>query len=157
MESGVGMETTAHKPLYITGNHPQRACFQIVECGKDITRQQLKTFFENLPMRFTLKDKKTGEESNQPLEVYISSKCSIIRVYPPNGTVLSGASFQAWEFFSVTSKMRVDNIMDDCNTTKNIRSCIHFHTTILGVNGWPKDGNKKDRDVELDIFKYPKG
>lgn len=151
-----------NKTFTVKGAHSQRAKFRILEHEGThcvFKKEQIKTILRNLPMRFNLVHAKTLKNSERPIEVCVDTGgCNIISVYPPKGTILSGASFQAWEFYPITSKMRVDNIMDDDGRErKNIRSCVHFQPSILGVSDWPKKNKHGwENDIKLDIFKYPR-
>lgn len=141
------------RQVLVQGGHSQRALFRVVELNGGITREQIETLLENLPMRFTLRRRDADISLNEPVEVYVHS--NIVNIYPPKSRYFSGVSFQSWEFFNITSQMRVDNMMDDNPGHGQLRSCVHFNPAILGISDWPDLGSS-DREIEIDIFKYPK-
>lgn len=146
-------QTAVFKPFLVEGGRDSKNIFRIIEITDEVSREQIEKLFEKLPMGFQLRRESSEsiEDLNEPLEVYVSG--GIIRIYPQQHRFIACANLDSWNSASVVSQMHVDNIADFGTPHRGqIRSCVHFFPTILGIEGWP---HSQDTELEIDIFAYP--
>lgn len=149
-----GGATTAFKPFVVESSR-HKGLFRVVTGSGKVSREQMETLLENLPISFTLK-KDTNEHSDElrePLEVHEEE--NIVWIFPPAHRVLTCTTLDSWGSTETVSRMHVDNVMHMTYPGRGqIRTCIHFDPTIFGIQGWPR--LSPGEEMELDICVYPR-
>ncbi|MDO8600948.1 MAG: hypothetical protein Q7R73_05115 [bacterium] len=155
------MKKVSFKPFLVESDYEHKNHFRIVELDTEITKAQAAKFLEKLPICFDValshNDPKelSATSVDEPLEVHVSSQ--IVSIYPPKERFLSSAAFRSG-CTALTRRMDVDNLFYSANPgDTQIRSCVHFNPSVLGVRGWPASAGEKEREVEVDIYRYPYG
>ncbi len=143
-----------HKSFLVEGGRDKRSIFRVVVMEGGVTRRQVETLLCSLPIGFNIYPEGVSDAScvNEVLDVYVSG--GIITIHPPRFRIIGCTTFDSWGANALTSKMRVNNVMDMMSPGYGqIRTSVHFDPRIFGINGWP---NTEDLELELDIHVYPK-
>jgi hypothetical protein len=144
----------AFKPFLVEGGRDGKNIFRVIEIeANGVRREHVEKLLEKLPIGFYICTKSSWscDHINEPLEVYVHGL--IVSIYPPKHRIVNCANLDSWGSAEVVGKMHVDNLADLGVPRKGqVRSCIHFSPTVLGIEDWPIESSG---EIEVDIFAYP--